>query len=397
MNDKKEFFISYSQNDEEWAMWIDETLKNAGHTTILQACDQGMEIDVDSALRNSECFIAVISNEYQDSPYCRAAWTAAIGKEIGFEKNTFISDEPIKPLFIPAKITDVKLEGLWAKRNYISLYRCDKNSQEAKELLLDAIKPRPFNRPVELIKKPDFAEKKDIIKNLPFVRNLYFTGREKILEEISQKLKSNGMVSLIQSSNDLLGVGKTEIALEYTYIHEKEYETILWMNAENKNNLLVAIRDLMLYKQTISEKAEENDIIESIKNWFNNNEKWLFIYDNVKADDFNKWLEPFLPQRLDGKGHILITTQNTFFPKCKSLITVPVFNEIEAVSFLKIRTDKSGEEYSDAFAKMLAEQLQYLPLALEQAAEYIRKTPGVTYQDCIALIKSYGANVFNKK
>jgi len=393
---KKSFFISYTQNDNEWAVWIDETLKKAGHTTILQACDCGLEAEIDFALRNSECFIAVMSKEYQDSPYCRQAWTAAYKKDTDYIKTLSSITEPVKPLFIPAKIEDVKQEGLLSTRNYISLYRYDKNSQEAKKKLLDAIKPRPFDRPVELTDKPNFAEKRDIINNLPFARNPYFTGRTKILDLINQNLNSNGMVSLMQSNNSLIGVGKTAIALEYAYLYEKEYETIWWVNATDSTTIFTVYRDLALHKQIISENAREDDVVKAMKSWFNNNKEWLFIFDNANKDDF-KWLESYLPQQ-SGKGrNILITTRSTFFPKCKSLIDVTIFSESEAVEFLKKRTDKSGEDYSDDSAKMLAECLQYIPLALEQVAAYIEQTPCVTYQDCITLIKKYGKDVFNKQ
>jgi hypothetical protein len=396
---KKDFFISYTKSDEEWAVWIDETLKNTGHSTILQVCDRGMEDKVELALRNSECFIAVLSKEYHDSPSCLNTWTPAFGKYTSNSKNITDFSAPVKPLFIPVKIDDFVLEAsLLLTINYVPLYEHDKKSLEAQKMLLDAIKPRPFDRPVELNKKPDFTDKKDIINNLPFPRNPYFSGRIEILDSIYKNLNSNGMVSLIQSDSSLNGIGKTAISLEYAYLHKNEYETIWWVNAASPSDILMAYRDLAIHKQIISDNAKEKDIVEAMKNWFNNNKKWLFIFDNANKDDF-KWLEVYLPQSLQSnkKTHILITTRNSFFPKCKSSIDIPVFNETEAISFLKKRADKSGEDYSDEWAKKLAEYIQYVPLALEQAAVYIEQMPGVTYQDCIALIIKYGTDVFKKQ
>ena len=93
---------------------------------------------------------------------------------------------------------------------------------------------------------------------------------------------------------------------------------------------------------------------------------------------------------------MLITTRSYFFPKSVT-INIDIFNDAEAVSFVKKRTQKTGEGFSDELAKELAERLQYLPLALEQAAAYIEQTPGVTYQDYIKLIEKYGVDVFQKK
>jgi len=230
--------------------------------------------------------------------------------------------------------------------------------------------------------------------NLPHSRNPYFTGRDDKLEIIRNNFLKNDMVSLIQSVSGLGGVGKTSIAIEYAYRHSHEYETIWWINAENTQSTFLSLKDFLLKKGIISEKVKEKDILESMKYWFNNNKNWLFIYDNADSDDFNKWLEPFFPQNRN--GHILITTRSNFFPKSKS-IDIVVFSEDESVSFLSKRTVKNGEGYSDDLAKKLSERLQYLPLALEQAAAYIVETPSVTYQDYINLIDKYGIDIFQKK
>ncbi len=77
------------------------------------------------------------------------------------------------------------------------------------------------------------------------------------------------------------------------------------------------------------------------------------------------------------------------------MIDIVVFNETEAISFLKKRIRGKGNGYSDDSAKELAKLLQYLPLALEQAAAYMREVPGVIYSDYINLYKQYGIKVFN--
>ena len=232
--------------------------------------------------------------------------------------------------------------------------------------------------------------------NLPHKRNPYFTGREEKLKEIQNNFRNKDMVSLTQSVTGLGGIGKTSIALEYAYINFKKYDTIWWVNAETEQTALNSFRDFSLKKKIIPDDAKAAEIIEAVKNWFNNinNKKWIFIYDNADADNFNKWFEQYLPQT--DNGHVLITTRSYFFPK-STPINIDIFNEIEALSFLKKRTRKSGKGYSSDLAVELAKRLQYLPLALEQAAAYIEQTPGVTYQDYIKLIEKYGVDVFQKK
>jgi len=405
MSTKKDFFISYTQTDADWAVWIDDTLKHVGYTTILQVCDQGLEDKVDFALRNSECFIAVLSQEYHDSPYCHQAWTAAYGKDTDYIKylSTNAQTGLVKPIFIPVKIKNVSLKGLFYTRVYIPLdeylyeNKYERNDKEVKDFFLEKIKPRPFDKTDRIqIGEIKWAEKKNFINNLPSTCTPFFTGRTEILDLIAKNLKINNMISLIQSNGNLRGVGKTATAIEYAYNHENEYETIWWIDAGSLATVLSAYRDLVIAKKTVSEDAKDKDIFESMKYWFNNNKNWLFIYDNAKVEDFRDWLESCLPQQ-NGKGHVIITTRSNFFPKCKSLINVPVFKETEAMLFLKKRTDKNAEDYSDDSAKILAKYLQYTPLALEQAADYIVKNPGVTYSDCVTLIKKYGTDVFKKQ
>jgi len=229
--------------------------------------------------------------------------------------------------------------------------------------------------------------------NLPHRRNPYFTGREEKLREIQTNFKNKGIVSLTQSVTGLGGVGKTSIALEYAYVNFKKYETIWWVNAETEQTTLNAFREFALNKKIIPDEATVSEIIDALQYWFNNknNKDWIFIYDNADADHFNEWVEKYLPQT--SNGHVLITTRSYFFPK-STTINIDIFNKSEALEFVQNRTGKSGEGFSDALVEILAERLQYLPLALEQAAAYIEQTPDVTYQDYINLLEKYGVDVF---
>jgi len=122
MNDKKDFFISYTKDDEQWAKWIAGTLEEAGYETIIQAWDfkagENFILNMHNALINDERFIAVLSNKYLESLFCQTEWTAAFTKDLKSEK----------ALFIPIRIADVETVGLLAPIVYIDLYGIDEKN-----------------------------------------------------------------------------------------------------------------------------------------------------------------------------------------------------------------------------------------------------------------------------
>ncbi|MDR0312497.1 MAG: toll/interleukin-1 receptor domain-containing protein [Treponema sp.] len=387
MGAKKDFFISYTGKDVTWATWIAWTLEDAGYKTIIQAWDFNIGdnfVDkMDAALKNSERFLAVLSEKYLNSPYCRAEWVAAFAKDRNLEKAAFI----------PVRIEDVIPSGIFSDIAYIDLFGLDEDSS-IKNLLngVDLSGARNISgRPGTM--KPRFPGDMPL-NNLPHSRNPYFTGRDEKLNATYANFQSGDRVSFTQAVTGLGGVGKTAIALEYAYRYSHEYETIWWVNVETSANALNYYRDFAFEKRIITNDAKADEIIDAMKQWFNNNEKWLFIYNNADSDDFDKWLGAYMPQ--SSKGHVLVTTRSSNFPRSKS-IDIIVFNETESVTFLKDRTQKIGEAYSDELAKTLAKRLQCLPLALEQAAAYIVETPKVTYNDYINLLGEYGAETFEQE
>jgi len=386
MSDKKSFFISYTGKDVSWATWIAKTLENAGYTTIIQAWDfnkgDNFVDKMDAALKNSERFLAVLSEKYLNSPYCKAEWVAAFAKDINLEKAAFI----------PVRIENVTPSGIFTDIAYIDLFGLDEDTS-IKKLLDGVISSGAKNILGQAgTKKPKFPGDMPL-NNLPHSRNPYFTGRDEKLDFTHANFQSGDRVSLTQSVSGLGGVGKTAIALEYAYRYSHEYETIWWINAETSASVLIAYRDFALQKRIVTDDAKSDEVINAMKHWFSNNENWLFIYDNADADDFDKWLGSYLPQ--NSKGHILVTTRSSNFPRSKS-VDIIVFNEAESIIFLKERTQKIGDGYSENLAKTLAERLQYLPLALEQAAAYIVETPNVSYQDYINLLSERGVETFEK-
>ena len=373
--EKREFFISYTRTDTQWAEWIAGTLESNGQSCYLQAWDfrpgDNFVLNMHKALKNSERFIAVLSDDYLKSMYCQAEWAAAFTKDPNSEKR----------FFIPVRVADIKPNGLFAAIIYIDLF--GKDGPTAEKALLHGVdtKDIPRNRPsFPGIAKARFPGSLPF-NNLPYSKNGYFTGRDDVLKEISDRFECGQTISLTQAITGLGGLGKTQIALEYAYRYCSRYDYIWWVPAETETTVLNAYRDFAWKMGLVNKDQHDNEIIiESVQTWMDNNPKWLFIYDNadtICAND-NWW-----PQ--NNRENILITTRNRSGYIGKSL-DISVFSEDESIAFLEKRTEITNERSN---AVLLSKHLGYLPLALEQAAAYI-KINKCTYAEYISLLDEYG-------
>ena len=378
---KRDFFISYNKADKQWAKWVAGVLEENGYSTWVQAWDfrpgDNFVLDMQKALADAERFIAILSQDYLESLYCQAEWASAFTKDPNSEKR----------LFIPVRVADVEPEGLFSAIIYIDLF--GKDEETAEKLLLNGVdaKEIPRNRPsfpgTVRARFPGSLP----YNNLPYIKNPYFTGRDQILGEICSEFKSGHTISLTQVISGLGGLGKTQTALEYAYRYADQYDWIWWISAETESTVFVKYKNFAVQMKLLSKDETDRKMIsETVLNWMNTHEKWLFIYDNVDqiSTDTEWW------PRVN-KGNILITTKNKRNPVGRR-VDISVFSEGEAVLFLEKRT---GLEHDRETGLELARRLGCLPLALEQAAAYIANNE-ISYQEYSDLLKEYGLEVLDE-
>jgi tetratricopeptide (TPR) repeat protein len=211
---------------------------------------------------------------------------------------------------------------------------------------------------------------------VPYQRNPHFTGRQKFLQTLRERLLAqvdkqyNHRIALYGMG----GVGKTQCTLEYVYANESQYERIYWLSGVDQAALLsgyqkIAKRVGLPKLQRLKETAE------AVLSWLRREKKWLIVIDNL--DDI-KVADGLLPENAP-ENHTIITTRN---PNTIGIpaepLEVPVFGADDAVALLLTlsRITVQPKSVEETEASNIVKTLGYLPLAIEQAASYIREVTG---------------------
>ena len=226
------------------------------------------------------------------------------------------------------------------------------------------------------------------ITNLPR-QNQFFCGRQDLLAVISARYAEG---THMQGLYGMGGVGKTQMALQYAYTHFDEYEMIWWINAENKATLQSGIAKFLSELKRLPKGKNDDDVRKTFLRYLNKHDDWLLIYDNAEygtAEEYEALLS-YVPQR--PQGHILLTTRCANAFEGAVHMEVQVFCGAEAANFLQRRTCLNDGPN----AAKVAEQLGFLPLALEYAAAYIRETPGLDYMAYSKRLEQRGIKVLDR-
>ena len=216
--------------------------------------------------------------------------------------------------------------------------------------------------------------------NMPFGRNPFFIGRGPLLERLHAQLARSHSAALTQSFalSGLGGIGKTQTAIEYAYRYRDEYSAVFWVRADSRETLVadyVAIAKLLGLPG--QEAPDQMLIVTAVKRWLAQQEGWLLILDN--ADELSI-VKDFLPGA--GQGHLLLTTRAQATGKIAQSLSVEKMERPEGIQLLLRRAKLlAPEEPLDNIsavvrraAQQLVQELDGLPLALDQAGAYIEDT-----------------------
>jgi Tetratricopeptide repeat/NB-ARC domain len=224
---------------------------------------------------------------------------------------------------------------------------------------------------------------------VPYERNQYFKGRDAFLKQIYLRFRDSkipcyqGRLALY----GLGGIGKTQTALEYVYRYQASYDRIYWISAVSQESLLDGYAKIAKRAEIpIPPESKPIEIVERVLSWLKQDQNWLLLIDNL--DDINilsthnlrgeNVIETLLPQS-GPQQHTLITTRNPHADNIPAQgIEVPLFDKTEAIELLTSVSDifpPSNSSENEAAEKII-EELGRLPLAIRQAAAYVKLVAG---------------------
>jgi hypothetical protein len=197
------------------------------------------------------------------------------------------------------------------------------------------------------------------------------TGREDELYRLDEILIHDKPAVVTQAVGRVAvqgmgGVGKTSLAVEYAYQYRNLYAGVCWCPAETRAVLMNALKGLgaalgdAASEQADAEKAAKG----ALHRLAGQRATWLLVYDNVASPNEIAGLLPSAGAR------VLITSRFSDWSGLADEVALTILAPEEAAAFLQ---DRAGRKDATG-ARALAEALGCLPLALDHAAAFCKRT-----------------------
>src|SRR5271166_4288059 len=229
----------------------------------------------------------------------------------------------------------------------------------------------------------------------------FFTGREADLLNIHEELHEGPVAALTQGRVRALaamgGVGKTTLANEYARRFWRLYPQIFWVDARAGLESGFALLFEKLFPDRAGEDLKQPDKARLALAELSGKPERLLVIDNVEDAES---VRPWLPRDTTTGCRTLITSRFSDWPLAAGIrsITLYVLEPEPSRQFLLARTGRTAEGAELAACDDLAKALDYLPLALEQAAAYMAAPgAGVGFAGYLRLYEAAAAELLARK
>jgi len=352
--ERYDFFLSRRGSVAAIAQEVADVLIEKGYKVRVQDYDIPITAnfieEMHDAVKNSRDLVVLFTRDYEQSPYTRMEFTS-------FEANALQSTE--KRRMVILRCEDAPLLGLFAPHVYQDLVGIGE-AEERRSRILAALEGR--SQALEPAPRPFIGVPPRIAS---------FTGRADELDRLDAILMHDKPAAVTHSVGraavqGMGGVGKSALAIEYAHRFRGLYAGVCWCPAETHTGLLSALAGLAV---TLGAAAAEEVNLEkaanaALRRLAGQRATWLLVYDNVPEP---KDIVELLPS---GGARVLITSRFSDWSELADEVALDVLPLEEAATFLQSRAARSDA----AGANTLAEALGNLPLALDHAAAYCKRT-----------------------
>ncbi|KAL3438073.1 hypothetical protein BDV09DRAFT_182992 [Aspergillus tetrazonus] len=201
-------------------------------------------------------------------------------------------------------------------------------------------------------------------------RNPKFVGRGDEIKKLEELLSMQDGPRRIAITG-LGGVGKTQVALELAYRRRDQDSgcSVFWVPCTSYEMIEQSFHEIAQILGLCDVKPAE--VKEQMQAYLSskNAGKWLLVFDNADDTDFD-----FLPQ--SEQGRILFTTRNWELAvelTYSNIVPIPAVDKEIARNILESLLLQKSLLKHDGIIVALLKYLEYLPLAIAQAAAYINK------------------------
>lgn len=200
----------------------------------------------------------------------------------------------------------------------------------------------------------------------------WFTGRDEIVRQLCGEAHEDGVAARTYTISGMGGVGKTTVAAAVAEANRHELDVVWWVRAEEEATIIADLSELAPLVGLALGDAGMAEIARRVRRWLEQTDRsWLLVFDNAVSEES---LEPWRPKR--GLGTVLITSRSRNFDRIGSVAELRVLEPEAAEDFLRFRVRARNPAAADEpEARTVAERLEGLPLALEQAANWVARAP----------------------
>ncbi|KAI1130080.1 TPR-like protein [Nemania abortiva] len=247
------------------------------------------------------------------------------------------------------------------------------------------------------------AQPPAVCRSIPLPPNEDLVHRDDVTRELEQLLPATPDYQAAALWG-LGGSGKTQIALAYAYDRYRGDPTcsVFWVNADSETSFTEGYQSIAR-KLGLATSLEDEDLLRTVRERIEANPNWVLVLDN--ADDLGLFgvtqaqhtyssgprvnLNLFVPH--GPTGTILWTSRDRQIAgslvAAKRAIHITQMTYEEAETLLDTIRDKRTEENEHDAVNELLVELDNLPLAISQAAAYMRRT-SASIRDYLSLIRN---------